>query len=352
MQEHWLYNYQSTFVDQNFQQCTFLKCVDDNDPILPSQHPRGHAGTGIFWSPAIAHCVKAVPDGGHRMTAVEVTTTERPLCLINVYLPSRGSTGGEIMFAEALDELHEILQKYNLTHDVVIGGDFNSSLHRNITCSRDQILQEFLNEHGLSVTKDYPVMPTFFHTAGDFTSQIDYFFVSESLVESCVTVHDMHYMNLSDHTHISIELPAKSLSVRRNEKVTAPIGLKKRINWGKCDLLEYDSAVKENLEMVPREIPDSGLEAELLVRKLTCVLYNGACVASKQCGRRKKSKAGLPIWTDAVRIAAQESKLAHANWKKAGRPKCGSDPLVVCRKSARRTLRRTIRAEVSIRREL
>ena len=66
-------------------------------------------------------------------------TTPRPICLLNVYLPSRGSAGSDTEFVEALDELHEILQKYSPTHDVIIGGDFISSLYRAKTSTRDQI---------------------------------------------------------------------------------------------------------------------------------------------------------------------------------------------------------------------
>ena len=50
---------------------SFLKCVADNDPIPPSQHSHGYAGTGIFCSPAMAHCVRVLPDGGRRVTVVE-----------------------------------------------------------------------------------------------------------------------------------------------------------------------------------------------------------------------------------------------------------------------------------------
>ena len=93
--------------------------MDDNDPIPPSQHSRRYAGTVIFWSPAVAHYVRVVPDGGHRVKVVEVISTPRPICLLNVYLPSRGSAGSDIEFVESLDELHEILQKYSPTHDVI-----------------------------------------------------------------------------------------------------------------------------------------------------------------------------------------------------------------------------------------
>ena len=127
----------------------------------------------------VDHCVKIVRGGGHPVAVVEVSTDNRPVCLINVYLPSRGSASNENEFMETLDELHEVLQTFSSTHDIIIGGDFNASLHRTKTCGRDQSLRCFVNEHGLFLSSEYPEASTFFHTAGDFSSQIDYFFVTE-----------------------------------------------------------------------------------------------------------------------------------------------------------------------------
>ena len=71
-----------------------------------------------------------MPDGGHRVTAAEITGDRLPLCLINVYMPSRGCPDSDIQFQSTLDEVHEILEKYGHTHKILLGGDFNASLHR------------------------------------------------------------------------------------------------------------------------------------------------------------------------------------------------------------------------------
>ena len=49
---------------------------------------------------------------------------------MNVYLPTRGSAMDEMFFDDSLDMLHEIILKYSSSHTIVLGGDFNSSLHR------------------------------------------------------------------------------------------------------------------------------------------------------------------------------------------------------------------------------
>ena len=84
--------------------------MDDSDPVPSAQHARGYGGTSVFWNQNINHLVKPVPDGGHRIAVVEVLTTPRPMCLLNVYLPSRGSGSSDTEFREVLDEIHEIMQ--------------------------------------------------------------------------------------------------------------------------------------------------------------------------------------------------------------------------------------------------
>ena len=77
------------------------------------------------------------------------------MCLLNIYLPSRGNGSSDTEFQQVLDEIHEILQKYNVSHDIVLGGDLNASMHRTKSISCDQVLCEFVKEHNLCTAKDY-----------------------------------------------------------------------------------------------------------------------------------------------------------------------------------------------------
>ena len=50
LQEHWFYGFETAILEKIYDNCDYLvKCVDDADPILPVQPPRGYAGTGILW---------------------------------------------------------------------------------------------------------------------------------------------------------------------------------------------------------------------------------------------------------------------------------------------------------------
>ena len=59
LQEHWLYNYEkknlSDFCgEKGFS--TFLKSVDDDDPLLPTCRPRGKGGGGLSVDKGLRFC--------------------------------------------------------------------------------------------------------------------------------------------------------------------------------------------------------------------------------------------------------------------------------------------------------
>ena len=147
LQEHWLYGFETAILEKIYDNCDYLvKCVDDADPILPVQPPRGYAGIGILWHKDLNHLITAIPDGSDRIAAVEIATPEDKTLSYCVYMYARGTSDGDIGFMQVLDELHEIVEKFRSTHRIIIGGDFNSSLHRSPPAKRDKLLKEFLQE--------------------------------------------------------------------------------------------------------------------------------------------------------------------------------------------------------------
>ena len=164
VQEHWLYGFESVIAKQVFDNSNYhIKCVDDLDPFPPIQPPRGRAGTAILWNKPLYNCITTLPDGSDRVIAVEIDVKPRKICLINVYLPTRGSADCDIAFQATLDEVHEIMEKFVSSHKILLTGDFNTSLHRQENCWRDRMLKSFEEEHGLSLPDNYPVQPTYMH---------------------------------------------------------------------------------------------------------------------------------------------------------------------------------------------
>ena len=84
------------------------------------------------------------------------------VCLINVYMPSRGAADCDLLFQTALDEINENLEKYKYSHKILFGGDLNASLHRPEPIKRQKILQDFLSEHNLILPDNYPSQYTYY----------------------------------------------------------------------------------------------------------------------------------------------------------------------------------------------
>ena len=178
LQETWLYRYQTCILADIFDNTEFAcGCVDDDAPVPPSLHMRGHGGICILWHSSLNSLIKKLPETSVRINAVELKCPIALFCLVNGYRPARGVAENETLFEECLDELHEIFIKNSPTYTIVFGGDFNASLYRGDHMRRDVLFLEFVIEHGLQPDACYPTRDTFFHASSDSSSQIDYFLV-------------------------------------------------------------------------------------------------------------------------------------------------------------------------------
>ena len=111
--------------------------------------------------------MRVLPETNERLNVDQLMQDECSFCHANVYLPSRGSTDDGMRFAECLDMLLEIVVKYRGSHIVVIGGDFNDSLHRGSRLRRDRIFAEFVAERRLNSDVTSPIRDTFFHVSNE-----------------------------------------------------------------------------------------------------------------------------------------------------------------------------------------
>ena len=126
------------------------------------------------------------------------------LCIVSVYLPSRGNSVQE-HFKEAIQEIEEIIHKFSTTHALCICGDFNSSISRNPPNPRDAILKMFIEDNNLYTYQDG--QPTFFHPNGHVQAEIDYILTNYSANEllSHVTNEGIHH-DVSDHVPLSTKI--------------------------------------------------------------------------------------------------------------------------------------------------
>ena len=68
IQEHWLFNFQLHLLDEVHKDLSGTgKALDDNNPIVPIQKPRGYGGVGVLWNKSLDNVITTLPDGGNRI---------------------------------------------------------------------------------------------------------------------------------------------------------------------------------------------------------------------------------------------------------------------------------------------
>ncbi|VDI67835.1 Hypothetical predicted protein [Mytilus galloprovincialis] len=175
IQEHWLFNAEKKIIAEITENSGYIaKSVDDNDdPDFNVSMKRGYGGVAIIWKKEINENIKELIDGGDRIQAIHIQQGDKPICLINVYMPS-DSKNADIEYKDTLAQIDEMIEKYKDTHEIIVCGDMNGSLDRNST-PHDKILKTFCKEKCIGNTEKCPVKETFYHQTGKSKGQIDYF---------------------------------------------------------------------------------------------------------------------------------------------------------------------------------
>ena len=107
--------------------------------------PRGYGGVAILWHKSIDSSVNITDDGGERIQCIEVTQDDnKPLLIVSVYMPTSGDSIRTLEYQDTIDQIYEILQKYQ-SHLIVIGGDLNENLSTKSVNERKGYLLDFIN---------------------------------------------------------------------------------------------------------------------------------------------------------------------------------------------------------------
>ncbi|CAG2194982.1 C1QL [Mytilus edulis] len=208
--EHWLFNAEKKIIAEITENSGYIaKSVDDNDdPDFNISMKRGYGGVAIIWKKEINENIKELIDGGNRIQAIHIQQGDKPICLINIYMPS-DSKNADIEYKDTLAQIDEMIEKYKDTHEIIVCGDMNRSLDRSST-PHDKILKTFCKEKCLGNTEKCPVKETFYHQNGMSKGQIDYFlFKSNSEIINKIRqidVLDTDPENTSDHVPVILTL--------------------------------------------------------------------------------------------------------------------------------------------------
>jgi exonuclease III len=311
IQEHWLYSYELRtlkLINTNFD-CDG-KNVDMDNPISSIQKPRGYGGTCIFWRKYISTAVQALPDGSPRIQAILVRTHDKPITAICVYMPCRGTNSSREEYAETLDELTAMCERY-ASNDIIIAGDFNSE----IICEDDsrndfsRLLMSFVNQHDFGLPRLWPKGPKFVHPNGN--SQIDYILIPSKLVSKATYLpHSLSTVNTSDHIPVCAEVNCK---INRIAAVNAEnSAIPQRILWHKIAEDEYRREVDKNMELNINNI-DNIDELDAAAMEIMRRLTHSAQQLMPPLPPKKPGK--MRLWNPAISSCTKIAKEAHWKWK-------------------------------------
>ncbi|CAC5367832.1 unnamed protein product [Mytilus coruscus] len=190
----------------------------------------------------------------------------------------------DIEYKDTLAQIDEMIEKYKDTHEIIVCGDMNRSLHRSST-PHDKIL-DFLQ--------------------GKINSEII------SKIRQ-IDVLDTDPENTSDHVPVILTLNSQLKKVR--EKATTIIAKPK---WTDCDHQIYKEIINKDL---PHLMQKSKRIIEQDIRNLEKLLHKAGEAAIPKYRKKIKIKPkGKAIWNEQIEKASKQSKNAYKVWRQHGAP--------------------------------
>ncbi|VDH91711.1 Hypothetical predicted protein [Mytilus galloprovincialis] len=338
--EHWLFKFEQDNIGELFNKTSWTcKSVDENNPIPPTQKPRGYGGVAILWKQHLDHLVEKINDGSERIICIKINVKPKPILLICAYMPCRGSKQANEQFKECLDQLHEIILKYSDTCTPVLCGDWNCDLMKTTNKSaRIKELEDFISSKKLMFK---PTPLTFIHPNGNETSTIDYIFVHDSLAEKVYnTIRlDMLSNNTSDHYPLLTEIETEIVSKKKQDH---PV-VSNKIKWDKIDLQQYQDSLKKCLQENPIDYLNDSTAITRLMETIVTAQKN-IVPSSKISTQRNRH-----IWNDEIEQSLKMNKSSLDKWKLEGKPTAGET--MQERKKTKKQLRKARRQEIARQRD-
>lgn len=340
IQEHWLFDCQLDLLNELHNDYIGIgKAIDSNDPIPPIQMPRGYGGVAILWRKELDSLITPKKIGNERIQCVEIEGNPNTL-VVSLYLPCRGSNNHFSELCECMDQLHEILETYESTHHIIIGGDFNENILSSTHSNRKNYITSFMNDHQL-LSKEIGI--TYMHPSGNASSAIDYILYDKTNKDIILKISRLESTtNVSDHIPVLLKLrqPKPSKHLQTPSAVNS-----NKINWNKIDKEKYKSIIDEMLP-VNRKQPENKSEVEKVYTALNQVFLKATQeVAPKKKYKKKKPK--LQIMSDKILTAIKRKKEAFHLWKTNGRPKNSDNTYTIKKKNTTIELRKQCRLEIA-----
>ena len=242
-------------------------------------------------------------------------------------------------YVDCIDQLNELIIRFQNTHDIIIGGDFNENAPVNNGSQRSRTFHTFLSENEL-VTKDSGF--TFVHPNGRDISSIDFFLYKQRSSHKVLKITRSDIIeSVSDHYQVALSF---ELDFTRSKPEDTQCISSVRVNWKKVDKKQYVQNIVCNLNKDSTNIDSLNLNER--VYKINSVLVESA----KSCAppnKKKQRKPKFRVMTPTIQSAIREKKQAFYNWKENGKSNDPTNAHLLEKKSKTVELRRQIRIEVA-----
>lgn len=335
IQEHWLFDYELHLLNEIHEKFTGVGKSIDSDVINEVNYSkRGYGGVAILWSKDIDKYIKSKQDGNERIQCIEINI-EHPILLISVYLPTKMKNDRYEEYSECIDQIFEIIQTYQTTHEIIVGGDMNEDISKMNNSRRAVKLRELMTECNLTTNT---TGPTFMNVKGVEVSEIDYFLYQKDLDRKAQRLSSLT-SNVSDHHPLKLTVTCQLTKAEKKVDTNNS----KRTRWEKVDKQQYQTIISEKIVNITNEL-NEGNDLDTIINSTMELLHSTAksCSSQRDYG---KNRLKLKLWNNKIAEAIHINRDAHKQWKHAGRPNNPEHPLVINKRETRKDYRRELRIE-------
>ncbi|VDI51227.1 Hypothetical predicted protein [Mytilus galloprovincialis] len=242
-------------------------------------------------------------------------------------------------FKDTIDQLNEIVLKYQDTHYIIIGGDLNEDFDR--INKRKDYLEKFVKETGIKYDNEGK---TFVKVNGEECSELDYFLHKLGKIKPThKQVLNSVMNNTSDHHPIKMKI-LYGISNDADCKNLTKDCTNRAVKWDKVDIDLYVAITNEQSDSI-LNMPLETLEQATSVLEQVHGFLNDAaatCAANKP---RYNAKPKLNVWSPDIKLALDEMRKYYAQWVKQGKIKDPENNIYQQRLRTKKEFRRQVRIE-------
>ncbi|CAG2248154.1 unnamed protein product [Mytilus edulis] len=274
--------------------------TNNNDTV------RGYGGVAIIWKMNLDSIIKTLDDGRERIQCVEVFGKDNNnLILISIYLASTGSRDHYEEFKDTIDQLNEIVLKYQDTHYIIIGGDLNEDLGNiDRINNRKDYLEKFVKKTGLKYDNEGT---TFVKVNGEECSELDYFLHKLGKIKPThKQVLNSIMNNTSDHHPIKMKI-LYGISNDADCKNLTKDCTNRAVKWDKVNIDLYVAMTNEQSDSILNMPLDILEQATSVLEQVHGFLNDDAatCASNKP---RYNAKPKLNVWSPDIKLALDEMR--------------------------------------------